>query len=68
MYRFFKNIVNTVIIILAFVGVFSLYKQGTFETISSKIGDIFSSDKEKVEAAQQVAETVAEAVEEEKGA
>lgn len=50
MYRFFKNIVNTVIIILAFVGVFSLYKQGTFETISNKIGDIFSSDKEKVEA------------------
>ena len=50
MFRFFKNIVNTVIILLAFVGLFSLYKQNVFEDWQNKIGDIFSSNKEKVEA------------------
>ena len=50
MFRFFKNIINTVIILLAFVGLFSLYKQNAFDGITSKISDIFSSNKEKVEA------------------
>jgi hypothetical protein len=50
LFRFFKNIINTVIILLALIGLFSLYKQNAFEGITGKVADIFSSDKEKVEA------------------
>lgn len=43
MYRFFKNIVNTLIIILAAVGFLSLYKNYSFDCITN----LFSLDKEK---------------------
>lgn len=47
MYRFFKNIVNTIIIVLAVVGLTNLYKQHAFDNIAEKTMDIFSADKEK---------------------
>lgn len=47
MFRFFKNIFNIVIIVLAFVGVISLWKQGVFDNFKF---DLFSINKEKIEA------------------
>lgn len=47
MYRFFKNIVNTLIIILAVFGCFSLYKNHSFDNIGGAIMNLFSLDKEK---------------------
>lgn len=48
MFRFFKNIFNTVIILLAFVGLFTLLKPHlNFDTVNS-ISNIFSLNKEKV--------------------
>ncbi|MCM1265725.1 MAG: hypothetical protein NC200_05955 [Candidatus Gastranaerophilales bacterium] len=47
MYRFFKNIVNTIIIILAAVGLMALYKQNAFDNITEKALNLFSADKEK---------------------
>lgn len=45
MFRFFKNIVNTLIIVLAIVGGFSLYKNCSLDSFTN----IFSVNKEKVE-------------------
>lgn len=45
MFRFLKNIINTLIIVLAVVGGFSLYKNGSFDTLTN----FFSANKEKVE-------------------
>lgn len=47
MFRFFKNIVNTIIIVFAVIGAFTLYKQGIFSSLSF---DLFSTNKEKIEA------------------
>ena len=46
MYRFFKNIINTLIIILAVVGLMSLYKNNVFENIPEKLTGLFSLNKE----------------------
>lgn len=45
MYRFFKNIINTIIIILAIFGFFSLYKANTFSHIGEKINNAFNPEK-----------------------
>lgn len=50
MYRFFKNIINTLIIILAFIGAFALYKNYSDFKISEAFSNIFSANKEKIEA------------------
>ncbi len=50
MYRFFKNIINTLIIILAFIGAFALYKNHSDFKISEAFSNIFSANKEKIEA------------------
>lgn len=47
MYRFFKNIVNTLIIILAAVGFLSLYRNNAFDNIAGSLTNIFSLNKEK---------------------
>lgn len=47
MYRFFKNIVNTLIIILAVVGLLSLYKNHSFDNMLGSVSNLFSFDKEK---------------------
>lgn len=46
MYRFFKNIINTLIIVLAVVGLMSLYKNNVFDNISEKMAELFSFDKD----------------------
>lgn len=48
MLRFFKNIFNTVIIILAVVGLFSLCKNGFCENVFGDFS-LFSTNKEKIE-------------------
>ena len=48
MFRFIKNIINTVIIVLAVVGLLSLSKNGVFDGLSDKFS-IFSANKEKIE-------------------
>ncbi len=48
MFRFFKNIINTIIIVFAVIGIFTLYKQGFFTSISNF--SLFSANKEKIEA------------------
>lgn len=50
MFRFFKNIVNFVIILFALVGVFTLHKQGFFANVGDNITNLLSLNKEKVEA------------------
>lgn len=50
MYRFFKNVVNTLIIILAFIGAFALYKNYSNLKITDAFSNIFSANKEKIEA------------------
>lgn len=47
MYRFFKNIVNTLIIFLAVIGVMSIYKNHSCDGVFSGITGLFSFDKEK---------------------
>ncbi len=49
MFRFFKNIINTVIIILAVFGVIAIYHSGLGEKIGSFFSDMFSMNEEKVE-------------------
>lgn len=50
MFRFFKNIINIVIICFAILGVFSLYKNNVFSTLFDGVTGLFSMDKEKVES------------------
>ena len=50
MYRFFKNIVNTFIIILAFVGGYYLYKNSSFDFSNLGINNIFSVNKEEIQS------------------
>lgn len=47
MYRFFKNIVNTLIIFLAVIGIMSIYKNHSLDAVFSGITNLFSFDKEK---------------------
>lgn len=50
MFRFLKNIINTIIIIFAVVGAFTLYKQGLFSNVHDVTSNFFSMNKEKIEA------------------
>lgn len=52
MYRFFKNILNTVIIFFAVLGVMAVYKNGGFSNLKDVVLSKFSFDSEKT--AQQV--------------
>lgn len=47
MYRFFKNIVNIIIIALAVIGLISLQRQHAFDNIGEKILNLFSLNQEK---------------------
>lgn len=47
MYRFFKNIVNTLIIFLAVIGLISIYKNHSLDGIFDGFSNAFSFDKEK---------------------
>lgn len=49
MFRFFKNIFNICVILLAFVGAFTLYKNYSMNDIIDSVANLISTDKEKIE-------------------
>ena len=50
MFRFFKNIINTVIVCLAVIGIFTLYKLGVFTGLTDGSFCLFSTNKDKIES------------------
>ncbi|MCD8378182.1 MAG: hypothetical protein LUB59_05285 [Candidatus Gastranaerophilales bacterium] len=50
MFRFFKNVFNAIVIVLACVGITTLWQQHAFDKITENITDMFSTDKTKIEA------------------